>query len=387
LEVVFSEPYTFITNTDNGVKLWLNEQLIIDNWTDHSATFDTSKPIELTAGQRYLIEMLWYEKDGSAVAQLFWQSPSTRRQIIPAGALSPPLRASKPKPANGATNVRETPTLRWSAGDTADKHDVYLGASHAAVESATTTTAGIYRGRQAKDATSYVPAEAPLEWGQTYYWRIDEVAADGVTIHKGNLWGFTVADYLIVDDFEDYDGVVNRIFDVWADYAVNNTGATVGYFDPPFTERTIVHSGSQSMPYRYDNDGTVNEGTSYEKAGTLVYSEADREWAAPQDWTRKGVKTLTLWFRGKSGNEASQLYVALQDSANKSAVVKHSNPASTTISTWAEWNIPLTDFTGLNLRAIKKLSIGVGDRTNPQRGGSGRLFIDDIQLRLAPPAQ
>jgi len=38
----------------------------------------------------------------------------------------------------------------------------------------------------------------------------------------------------------------------------------------------------------------------------------------------------------------------------------------------------------LNLRAIKKLSIGVGDRANPQRGGSGRLYIDDIQLRLAP---
>ena len=68
---------------------------------------------------------------------------------------------------------------------------------------------------------------------------------------------------------------------------VNNTGMTVGHFDPPFAERSIVHSGRQAMYMHYDNDGTVNEGTAYQKTGTLLYSEAERQWADAQDWTRR----------------------------------------------------------------------------------------------------
>jgi regulation of enolase protein 1 (concanavalin A-like superfamily) len=52
------------------------------------------------------------------------------------------------------------------------------------------------------------------------------------------------------------------------------------------------------MYMRYDNDGTVNEGTSLEKTGTKFYSEAERQWADAQDWNRYGVNSLTLWFRG-----------------------------------------------------------------------------------------
>ena len=63
-------------------------------------------------------------------------------------------------------------------------------------------------------------------------------------------------------------------------------------------KRSIVHSGRQSMYMHYDNDGTVNEGTTYEKSGTLLYSEAERQWDTAQDWTAKGVNSLTLWFRG-----------------------------------------------------------------------------------------
>ena len=77
-----------------------------------------------------------------------------------------------------------------------------------------------------------------------------------------------------------------------------------------------------------------------------------------------------------------QLYVALQDAASNSAVVKHPDPGSSAIGTWTRWDIPLTDFVGVNLQAIKKLSIGVGDRANTQAGGSGDLYIDDIGLHL-----
>src|SRR4030043_1220331 len=52
------------------------------------------------------------------------------------------------------------------------------------------------------------------------------------------------------------------------------------------------------MVLRYDNEGTVNEGTGYEQSGTLFYSEAERAWEVPQDWTREGSESLTIWFRG-----------------------------------------------------------------------------------------
>jgi hypothetical protein len=83
---------------------------------------------------------------------------------------------------------------------------------------------------------------------------------------------------------------------------------------------------------------------------------------------------------GIQSNAAEQLYVAIEDGSGKSVVVKHSNPASTAIPNWTEWKIPLADITSVNLQAIKKMSIGVGDRANPQRGGAGTLYIDDIKL-------
>jgi hypothetical protein len=179
------------------------------------------------------------------------------------------LTANVISPRHRAENTTDTPTLKWEAGDRAAQHDVYLGTDLTAVTEATTTTAGIYRGRQTLTNTTYIPAENPLTWGQTYYWRIDEIDADS-TVHIGNVWSFTTADFVVVDTFETYDDADNRIYDTWSDYYVNNTGMTVGHFEAPFAERTIINSGRQAMYMRYDNDGTVNEGTVYEQSGMLL---------------------------------------------------------------------------------------------------------------------
>ena len=79
-------------------------------------------------------------------------------------------------------------------------------------------------------------------------------------------------------------------------------------------------------------------------------------------------------------NERGNLYVALQDSAGHTGVVTHANPDAVLLDTWQEWNIPLADFrsAGVNVAAVKKMFIGVGDRKKPTAGGAGTLFIDDI---------
>jgi hypothetical protein len=76
------------------------------------------------------------------------------------------------------------------------------------------------------------------------------------------------------------------------------------------------------------------------------------------------------------------LYVALSDGVNTS-VVGHNDVNAATLTSWQEWNIKLSDFTTVNLDAIKKVYIGFGDRADPVQGGSGAIYVDDI--RACPP--
>jgi len=82
----YSETYTFYTVSSDGVRLWVNGQLVINNWTDHSKTENSGK-VTLSAGQKYTIKMEFYEKGASAIAQLFWSSPSQAKEIIPQSRL------------------------------------------------------------------------------------------------------------------------------------------------------------------------------------------------------------------------------------------------------------------------------------------------------------
>jgi len=82
-------------------------------------------------------------------------------------------------------------------------------------------------------------------------------------------------------------------------------------------------------------------------------------------------------------NSPESLYVAVQDSAGKMAVVSH--PALVYAAAWTRWTIPLSDLAGVNLARVKTLYIGVGDPAKPAPGGSGVLYLDDITLTRATP--
>jgi hypothetical protein len=75
-----------------------------------------------------------------------------------------------------------------------------------------------------------------------------------------------------------------------------------------------------------------------------------------------------------------QLTVAIKDSTGKLAVVTNLDSAAVTMTTWTEWKIPLSSFTGVNPAKVKKMYIGVGDRKNPVADGAGRLYIDNIRI-------
>jgi regulation of enolase protein 1 (concanavalin A-like superfamily) len=88
-----------------------------------------------------------------------------------------------------------------------------------------------------------------------------------------------------------------------------------------------------------------------------------------------------------AGNTPETFYVAVQDGAGKLAVVSNPDKTATATGTWQEWRIPLSQISsaGVNLGNIKKMMVGVGDRSAPKAGSSGKLYIDDIRLtRVAP---
>lgn len=94
VQPLYSETYTFYTNSDDGVRLWVNGQQIINNWTAHSAT-ENSASITLTAGVKYSIKMEYYESTGDAVAQLSWSGASTPKAIIPQKQLYLPTAGAR----------------------------------------------------------------------------------------------------------------------------------------------------------------------------------------------------------------------------------------------------------------------------------------------------
>ncbi len=305
-EIAAADTYTFTTNTDDGARLWLNDVRIIDQWVDQGPTDALSDPIYLEPGI-YSLRMEYYENGGGATARLYWQTPSVGRQIIPAGPLQPPRRAKALYPKDGDIDVPQDLVLTWGPGEKAATHDVYFGEDANAVAAADTGSPE-YQGRQAD--TTFVLSD--LEWGKTYAWRIDEVnTLDEDSPWTGTAWTFTTADFIVVDNFEGYSDDwenADAIWEVWIDGLTNGTGSIVGYFDAPFCEQTIVYSGSQSMPFDYNN------------IISPYYSEAELPLDPAQDWTVEGVSDLTLYIQGNSAGFVETSPGQYRMSANSSDI-------------------------------------------------------------------
>ena len=106
LEPRFSQTYTLTTLSDDGVRLWLDGKLVINNWTVHSAKQDTAT-VALVAGRRYAVKMEFFERTGAATARLSWASQSQAKQVVPKTQLYPAVTAPPP-PANVAPSVSLT---------------------------------------------------------------------------------------------------------------------------------------------------------------------------------------------------------------------------------------------------------------------------------------
>jgi len=273
-----------------------------------------------------------------------------------------PTYVREPMPTPGAVTDGANVMLAWRAGREAVSHEIYLGTDPADLALAGTTTDRSY-------------GTGALDFGTAYYWSVTEVnEAEAVSSYPGELWDFTTPDFATVDDFDKYDDDCERIFFAWEDglghnggegvddCAVapsngNGGGSIVGNAQAPFAERTIVHSGTQSMPLEYDNAFGPSE-------ATLSLDG--------QDWTGSGIRTLSLAFHGTAGN-TGELYIKI----NNTKVVYDGDMSDITVAQWLVWNIDLTALSGL--QNVTKLTIGV-DGPN----AAGVLYIDSIRLYPLP---
>jgi hypothetical protein len=275
-------------------------------------------------------------------------------------------KARNPDPADDDEDVAKNVILHWTRGTQSLYHDIYLGSTSAEVTTATTDS-NEYRDRTNLGTELYdAGANHSLLVGEDYFWRIDEV--NYMTV-KGDVWKFTIADYLIVDDFDTY---INHteIRAVWKDSLVGlaGDGETWLNLDPNY-----VVDGN-SMLFKYWNTKSP------------YYSETTRTYATAQDWSyaTNKVTELEIDFFGDVNNAPDPpMYVKLSDGST--TVQVNPGPNSVTNESVQTWHIPLSDFSGVTLSSITKITLGVGDLKG--EGGppaeNGTLYFDDI--RLYPP--
>jgi hypothetical protein len=191
----------------------------------------------------------------------------------------------------------------------------------------------------------------------------------------------------MLDDFESYkafDGQTEpNVWDVWHDgYGGYGTRSAVGHFEEPYMERIVASGGGQSLPFYYYND--ENDFLDFE--GNLVtgtHAEISRSFDPVQDLTRSGAVALVFDYHGDADNTIGAgdvMYVILEDSTGQSAVVTVALPEDLITLKWQQARVELADVSGVDITALSRLTLGIGDRTDTQVGGLGLVYIDNIRL-------
>ena len=286
-------------------------------------------------------------------------------------------KASLLNPEEGDRDVSTDVILSWASGIYATSHDVYFGTNRDDVNDATTSVDpnGVFMGNQTDNefnVKDYDPNA--LEFSTTYYWRIDE--SNGVTTYKGDVWSFTTAEHLTVDDFDSY-AINDDLWAVWDDYWTNGSGSEI------YVEKDTVLDGN-SLMFVYLN--------TYIEYGEMVGSFIDADIADLKigpDWTVSDVRALVINFYGQEDNSTTvndKMWIELEDtSSNTGVAIYNGDPNDVKEAEWHEWNIDLAifDACGVSLKNIDKVHLGFGNfyRTGQaEKGGAGTVYFDDIQI-------
>jgi len=194
-------------------------------------------------------------------------------------------------PGNESELSQNNPTLEWLPGLNSASHNVYLSENKEAVA---TQQPDAFLG----NATSNQIELTSLNWATTYYWRVIEINdTHPDSPWLGPIWSFSTLGTLMIDDMESYTTFRgSRIFETWRDrYEYtdedgnvmangNETGMTVGELYEEhggfLGSLDYVYEGGFSLPLEYDNSFGA------------YYSETQRTFDVPMDWTTNGQNAM-----------------------------------------------------------------------------------------------
>lgn len=280
----FTESYTFHADTDDGVRLWVNDQLVIDEWEPQAAVH-SSDPIALEAGRLYAIRMEYFESGGDARAKLSWSSPSQAEQLIPRYHLFPDPVAVNLEVATATTAEGESTSAAWRF--------VRNGSTDQPL------TVNFSLNGSASLADDYTLSSGP----------------DSVTIPAGErsvMVNLTAAKDSLAEGVE----TAMILLDPASGYAIGNASGTIEINDSPIDVWRIARFGGVDEANRpeaddlrdWDGDGVTNL---FEYGLDTDPTSADAESAWPRmDYQQiGGVEYLTLTFTRKSPPPADISYI------------------------------------------------------------------------------
>ncbi len=122
IQPLYTEPYTFSLASDEGARLWIDDQLIIDHWTPH-ALAERSGTITLVASRKYVMRLEYFDRSGKAAVKLYWASAKQPREIVPRQRLFPAVSeltgtyyADESMKTPVMTRIDPSTNVHWGSG-------------------------------------------------------------------------------------------------------------------------------------------------------------------------------------------------------------------------------------------------------------------------------
>ncbi len=165
-----------------------------------------------------------------------------------------------------------------------------------------------------------------------------------------------------IDDFESYTSTTD-LLNKWDHGANNSTSSVISLDSDPNFTRGADHS---SMKLIYQNDVSP------------YYSQADRFYPTPKNWSAYGTEVLAFWFKGDASNASDHIYIEFEDSNGNIASQEFADVNLVKSDSWTAVYLDLDEFTAPDLTKIERVSLGIG-ADPPVPGGSGAVYFDNIE--------
>ena len=272
--------------------------------------------------------------------------------------LSEPVRQARlVEPENQAVGLPPRVILQWIPGHKATHHDVYFGSSLEDVREATAgSSKGVYQGRFANEVVEH--AVEGLDDGSVFYWRVDAVVGDKITV--GEVWSFTAYDRNLenFDSFTSSDDLVSK-------WKVAGQGA-IGL------EKGRGGHRGKSLALATTGGGQL--------ATTISFVQ-------PQDWLSStyNFRSLRLYLRTETASQLSRIWLACEggDWGMQRAEIEYPGNLTSLVDQWVQWDVDLRLLLKSNaafrLDHVTSLTLGVE--------GAGELMVDDLSVEYQFPAK